>query len=267
MARTPTITPASPGPSHEDEVLIREIDEAVREDALYQFMRDHGLKVLGAIILGVAALGGYLVWDHFAEQKLEKQSETLIAALDAAGAQDLTGASDKVGPLLADGNSDGARTAARFVQAAAAIEQGDNAKATGLYREIAKDDSAPPALRDLAKIRDVSLNYDTMKPADVIAQLSPLAVPGNPWFGSAGELVAMAQVENGNRGAAGKIFANIAKDESQPETLRSRARQMAGLMGVDAIVDVKKLLKDEGVASQDDAPAAPDAAGSAAGTE
>lgn len=250
MARTPTTTPAPGTPSHEDDVLIREIDEAVREDALYQFMRDHGLKVLAVITLGVAGLGGYLVWDHYAEQKLEQQSETLIASFDAASARDFKGASDKVAGLTGDGSSDGARMSARFMQAGAAIEAGDTAKASGLYRAIVNDPETPAALRDLAKIRDVSLNFDRMKPADVIAQLGPIATPGSAYFGSAGELIAMAHVEAGNRAAAGKIFAAIAKDEDQPETLRSRARQMAGLMGVDAVVDVKKLLKDEGVTSE-----------------
>lgn len=253
MARTPTTTPASapaPGPgtpSHEDEVLIREIDEAVREDALYTFLRDHGMKVLGVITLGVAGLGGWLVWDHYAEQNLEQQSEALISALDYADQRDFKTAADKVAPLLADGSSPGARAAARFVQAGAALEEGNTDKATGLYKEIAADADAPPALRDLARIREVSINYDRMKPADVIAQLGPLAREGNAYFGSAGELVAMAHLESGNRAEAGKLFAAIAKDEDQPETLRNRARQMAGLMGVDAVVDVDKLLKDQGV--------------------
>jgi hypothetical protein len=223
-------------------------------------MRVHGIKVLGVILAGVAALGAYLVWDHFAEQKLEKQSEALIAALDAAGAGNTKAAAEKAAPLAAEGNSDGARAAARFIQAAAAIEAGDVAKASGLYGAIVKDPGSPKALRDLATIRQVSLDYDKMKPADVIAQLSPLAQPGSPYFGSAGELVAMAHAESGNRAAAGKIFAAIAKDESLPETLRSRARQMAGLMGVDAVVDVKKLLKDEGVASEGDGGGAPNTA-------
>jgi len=253
MARTPTTTPAPSAASHEDEVLIREIDEAVREDALYQFMRDHGVKVLGAVLLGVAGLGGYLVWDHFAEQKLEKQSETLIASLDAAAANDFKGAADKAAALTADGNSDGARTSARFMQAGAALVQGDSAKAAKLYGEIAADASTPPALRDLALIRQVTVNFDTMKPADVIKQLGDLAQEGKPYFGSAGELVAMAHAEAGNRAEAGRIFAAIAKDPSQPQTLRSRARQMAGLMGVDAVIDVKKLLKDEGVTSEEPA--------------
>lgn len=247
MARIPTPTTDPAAPSREDEVLIREIDEAVREDALMAFMRNHGVKVLGAVSLGVAALGGWLVWDHFAQQKLEQQSETLVTALDLAAQNDFESAAKGVEGLLADGNSAGAQAAARFIQAGAAIEAKDNAKASALYKAIAADTAAPPALRDLAKIRDVALNYDTMKPADVIAQLSPLAQAGSPWFGPAGELVAMAQIEAGNRAAAGKLFAEIAKDENQPEGLRSRARQMAGLLGVDAVVDVNQLLKDQGV--------------------
>lgn len=258
MARTPITTPSVPTTSREDEVLIREIDEAVREDAALTFLREHGLKVLGAITVGLAGLAGYLIWDHYAEQDLEQQSETLIAALDSADQRDFAAASQKVAPLLADGSSAGARAAARFIQAGAALEAGDTAKATGLYKAIAADADTPPALRDLARIRDVSTNFDRMNPADVIAQLGDLAKPGSPYFGSAGELVGMAHLEGGNRAAAGKIFADIAKDEKQPESLRSRARQMAGLMGVDAVVDVDKLLKDQGVTSEGDggAPAA-----------
>jgi hypothetical protein len=252
------LTPTTPNPSNEDEVLIREIDEAVREDALYAFLKDHGVKLLGGLIALIAALAGYMLWDNYREGQLESQSEALISALDYADQRDFKTASEKVAPLLADGSTAGARTAAQFLQAASALEQGDKAKATALYKAIAADGDAPPALRDLAKVRDVSTNFDTMKPSAVIAALGPLAKPDNAFFGSAGELVAMAHLESGNRAEAGKLFAQIAKDEDLPETLRSRARQMAGLMGVDAIVDVKKLLEDEGVdpsASADAAPA------------
>lgn len=228
-------------------MLIREIDEAVREDAMFDFFRNHGVKVLGGVILLVAGLGAYLVWDNYREGQLETQSEELVAALDYADQRDFKTAAEKAAALTGDGSSVGARTSARFLQAVAALEQGETAEATTLFKAIAADADAPPVLRDLAKIRDVSTNFDSIKPADVIAQLGPLAKPGNPWFGSAGELVAMANLEAGNRAEAGRIFAEIAKDEDQPETLRSRARQMAGLLGVDAVVDVQQLLEDEGV--------------------
>ncbi len=252
MARIPTKTPSAPPASAEDDVLIREIDEAVREDALLEFLCNHGVKLLAVIVLGIAALGGYLVWDHYREQDLETQSETLISALDYADQSDFKTAAEKVAPLIGDGSSAGARAAARFVQAGAALEAGDVAKATTLYKAIIAAGDTPPVLRDLARVREVSINFDRMKPGDVIAQLGPLAKPGSTFFGSAAELVAMAQLEAGNRAAAGQLFAAIAKDEDQPETLRSRARQMAGLMGVDAVVDVAKLLKDEGVTGPED---------------
>jgi hypothetical protein len=34
---------------------------------------------------------------------------------------------------------------------------------------------------------------------------------------------------------AGPLFAAMAKDASVPQSIRSRARQMAGLLGVDAV--------------------------------
>lgn len=247
MARNPTITPSAPDTSAQDDVLIREIDEAVREDAVVNFLQRHGVKLLAGIGVLIAGLAGYMLWDNYREGQIETQSETLITALDYIDQRDFESAGTQVDPLIADGSSPGARTAARFMQATAALELGNTAAATGLFKAIANDADAPPALRDLARVRQVSTNFDTMKPADVIAQLKDLAQPGNAYFGSAGELVAMAHLESGNRAEAGRLFAGIAKDEDQAETLRSRARQMAGLLGVDAIVDVDKLLKDEGV--------------------
>ncbi|MDC8755030.1 tetratricopeptide repeat protein [Erythrobacter sp. sf7] len=248
MARTPT-TPSVPAEAPaEDDILIREIDEAVRQDDALEFLRNHGAKLLGAIIVLIGGLGGYLLWDHFRESELEGQSEALVSALDYAGQNDFKTADEKVAALLDDG-SPGARTAARLLQAGAALQAGEVEKAAGLYQQVAADEQAPPALRDLARIREVAAQYDSMKPADVIAKIAPLAEPDSPWFGSAAELLAMAHLENGNKAEAGKLFAQIAKDEEQPETLRSRARQMAGLLGVDAIVDVEKLLEAEGVAS------------------
>jgi hypothetical protein len=67
-----------------------------------------------------------------------------------------------------------------------------------------------------------------------------LAVPGHPWFGSAGELTALAYVKMGKDNLAGPIFAQIAKQERLPQTLRSRAQQMAGALGIDTVqVDAK----------------------------
>lgn len=240
---------------------MREIDEAVRQDDAAEFFQNYGAILGGALAVLLVGMLGYWYWDSTSEAALEAQSETIISALDSVDANDLPSAEEKVAPLIEEG-SPGARTTARFLQAASALEQEEPGRAVELYAAIAADAEAPQPLRDLALIREVATNFDDREPADIIAKLESLAQPGNPFFGSAGELVAIAHLEAGNRDEAGALFGAIAKDEEQPETLRSRARQMAGLLGVDAIEDVEQLLEDEGVIPAEGAPSP--AAGAAA---
>lgn len=223
-------------------VLLREVDEAVRKDQMEGFASQYGKPLLAVIVLALAGLAGYLYWDHRQEAAMEVQSETMISALDQIEAGNLETGLATLRPLVTEGNS-GAQTVARLLSAGIALEQGNAKQASELFAVVAADEEAPPALRDIATIREVTTNYEAMKPQDVIARLQPLAVPGNPFFGSAGELVAMAYLEQGKRQEAGTLFASIAKDEKVPEGLRSRSRQMAGLLGVDAIEDVDQLLE------------------------
>jgi hypothetical protein len=90
-------------------------------------------------------------------------------------------------------------------------------------------------------VRVTALEFDALKPEQVIARLQPLAKAGNPWFGSAGELTAMAMLKQGKRQEAGRMFAAIAADRQVPETMRSRAVQIAGTLGVDATASMPAL--------------------------
>src|SRR3546814_15311975 len=77
--------------------------------------------------------------------------------------------------------------------------------------------------------------FDTLKPQEVVDRLKPLATEGNPWFGSAGEMVAIAYMKMRKPALSGPLFAAMSKDRSVPDTIRTRAVQMAGLLGVDAV--------------------------------
>ena len=63
--------------------------------------------------------------------------------------------------------------------------------------------------------------------------LEPLAKPGEPWFGSAGEMTAMALAKQGKGREAGQLFAAIARDNTVPSSIRDRATQLAASFGVD----------------------------------
>ena len=70
----------------------------------------------------------------------------------------------------------------------------------------------------------------------VIDRLKGLTNPNSPWLGTAGELVAAAYLKAGNKAEAGRLYGQIAQGgEKVPESIRQRAVQLAGVLGVDAI--------------------------------
>jgi len=98
----------------------------------------------------------------------------------------------------------------------------------------ANDDSFPQPYRDAALIRQTALEFDSLKPEEVISRMAPLTKPGNPWFGSAGEMTALAMIKQGKTREAGQLFATIAKDKDVPQAIRDRSIQIAGSLGTDA---------------------------------
>lgn len=238
----------------EDNALLREIDDAVRHDQLQEAAKRYGIPVLTAVVAGLLAFGGYLWWHESREANRAASSEELVGAIDTLAAGH-TDTADKELAKLAGDATPGGKATADLLRAGIALREGRTADALKLYDQVAKDGDVPAPYRDLAAIRGVAANFDAMKPEDVVAKLKPLAVPGNPWFGSAGELVGAAYLKQGKNDLAGPLFASIAKDKDVPETLRSRARQLAGMLGYDAIIDAETFVQAAGAAAQASAPA------------
>ena len=105
--------------------------------------------------------------------------------------------------------------------------------ATETLGAIAKDEAVGEPLQNLALIRQTTTEFDTLPPDQVIARMRPLAQKGSPWFGSAGELLAVAHMKAGRMKDAGATFAALAADPAVPATIRSRATQMASVLGVE----------------------------------
>ena len=221
------------------DAFLREVDEALREDEFLTVVRRHGVKVALVVGSALAALGGYLWWGNYQENLRAERAEQVTIAMDMIDAGKLDAAAKQLEPVAAN-STDGSRTVARLLQAGIALQQGKKDQASQIYASVAADASAPQAYRDLATLRDVALRFGTLKPEEVVARLKPLALPGNPWFGSAGELLGMAYIAQGHKDLAGPLFGTIARDKDTPDSLRARVRQMAGQLGFDAIDDIAR---------------------------
>ena len=229
MALTPTDKRAG-----SDEAFVREVDDAVRSSDLTHFWKRFGRWLVGAVVAGLLVFGGYIIWQNRVQAAADKQSEDFVAAMDKLQAGDNKGAEVMLGKL-AKADQPGYRAMAQLVQANVEAEKGDIKKAIAAYVRISADSSLPQPFRDLALIRQTGAEFDTLPPQQIIDRLKPLAQPGGAWFGSAGEMTAMAYIKMGKDNLAGPIFAQIAKQENLPQSLRARATQMAGALGVDAV--------------------------------
>ena len=218
----------------DNEAFLREVDEELRRDELRNFWQRWGKWLLALVIVALLALAGWLYWQQRQQQEAGVDAEKLNAALDQL-ARNQPDAATPALKQLSTSDRDGYRAAAKLALADIAMQKGDLKSAATQYGALAADEALGKPFRDLALIRQTAAEFDTLPPQTVVKRLEPLAQKGSPWFGSAGEMVAISYMRMNRHADAGKLFAAIGQDQDVPPSLRSRAVQMAGLLGVDAV--------------------------------
>ena len=218
----------------DNESFYREVDEELRREQMSSTWKRYGLWIVLAVVLLLAAIAGFIYWQQQKQLRAGQHAETLTSVFDDIQAGKGKAAQPKLDQLAKDGGP-GYRAAALLAKADIAAEGGNDAAAIAAFQSVADDADLPAPYRELALIRRTAIEYDKIQPAVVIQRLKPLAVPGNAWFGSAGEMVALAHLKQQKPQEAARIFAAMANDESLPASIRSRSVQMAGALGVDAV--------------------------------
>lgn len=244
-----------------DAALLQEVDEAVRKDRLDTIVQRYGRWIVGAVLAGLLLFGGYLFWNHRQDAARGEQAEELIAAFEKLGTNQPRAASAELQKLVADGDP-AYRAVATMQDANIKAQTGDLKAAAALMAKVAADTKLDQALRDLALIRQTAFEYDVLKPQVVIARMKPMVDakdPASSWFASAAELSATAHYQLGHFDQAGALYGRIAKSPGVAKSLQSRAVQMAGMLGVDAVADRAA----ESVAAEKKGNAAPTAAAAA----
>ena len=212
------------------DTFLREVDENLRRDRARDFAKAYGGWIIGAVILLLAASGGWIYWQYHQRQQAEAKVESLAQVYRDLGSGNFKNSATQLDQIAGE-SSDAVRASALITRALLAIEQSDTALAIKKFGEVAADDSLPGPYRDLALVRQTALEFDRMPADQVITRLARLAKPGNPWFGSAGELTAAALIKQGKSAQAGQLFTAISKDQSVPESTRTRAEQLAATLG------------------------------------
>lgn len=209
----------------ESDTFIDEVTEELQRDRMYALFRRYGPFAIGGI---VAIVIGSAVWEYLrqAETSENRASGAMLAAAENAD--------DPISALtgLADGDATvGAAALARFRAADLLFAQGDRNGAAALYAEIAATDGLGPEYRELATLRGAMMEAEDADPADLIARLSPLALPGAPYRPLALELQATAYLRQGDTRAAREALMDALAIQNAPQGLQARAGRLLQALG------------------------------------
>jgi hypothetical protein len=216
-----------------NEAFIREVDDELRREQMSNIGKRYGLLIIGVVVLALVAFGGWTWWQHRQNSIAGEQGQQLATALDDIQ-QGRSAQGGAIVAKLTTSDKDAVRATALLTQADLLLSKNDVKGAAAAFGKVAADETLAQPFRDLALVRQTSVEYDTLQPQQVIDRLRGLADKGSPWLGSAGEMVAIAYLRQNKLQQAGQTFALIAQTDGVPESVRARAVQMAGSFGVDA---------------------------------
>ncbi|WP_293882714.1 tetratricopeptide repeat protein [Sphingomonas sp.] len=215
-----------------NQAFLREVDDELRRDQFAGIWQSWGRWIIVAIVAALVALAGFLYWKSQEAEARGIEGEQLSGALDDLVAGKMQALIPRLNALAAS-KVPGYKAAGKLTLADIAAQQENGKSAAAQFGAVAADTSLAQPYRDLALIRQTASEYDTLKPEQVVARLKSLAIPGNPWFGSAGEMVGVAYMRMNKPDLAGATFKSIISDQQVPSTIRSRIVQLAAIYGVE----------------------------------
>lgn len=213
-----------------DESLFREVDEEVRREQARKLWNRYGNAVVAVSLGVIIAVAGVKGWQYYQTQRAETAGQAFFNALKAEregkSAEDVAAAFAAVEKA----GHGGYGKLVKLDEAAALAKRGERDQAVAAYDAFAADASNDRAMRQAASIRAAYLLADTASSADLVARLSALDTPENPWRLAVRELYALAAWREGKFDEANRLAQEIIADPAASEGLRQRAGIIAAVV-------------------------------------
>ena len=217
---------------HEDDALMREIDEDLRHEQARKLWQTYGKYVIGVAVAVVVLVAGYQGWRAYDRSVRMESTDRLIGASTLAEQGQTESAIDSLAKLETDGTGK-LDVLVKLRHASLMAKNGDPASAADLYEKIAADGDNPESFRNLATILNAVQLLDASKDnaQPVIDKLAPLTEGNSEWRHSAREISAMAAITLGQKDKALEWLQANALDPQAPGGVRSRAEELMQAIG------------------------------------
>ncbi|HRO00625.1 MAG TPA: tetratricopeptide repeat protein [Nitrobacter sp.] len=204
--------------------IYSEIDDELRRERLRKIWGRYSPLIVAAIVLVIAAVGGWRGYEYLQTQKAAEASSAFEAAAALAD-QNKHAEAGAAFAKLAETAPLGYRNLSRLRAAAEAARHDINA-AVKLYDAIATEGGFSGVERDFARVRAAALLVDTETYTNMLQRLEPEAT----FRHSARELLALSAWRAADATAARKWLDMISEDSQTPSSLRARAEALQALL-------------------------------------
>ncbi|MDG1739537.1 MAG: hypothetical protein P8L68_01370 [Paracoccaceae bacterium] len=206
--------------------FIEEVTEEVRREQLYGYLKRYGWIAV-VLVLGIVGTAAFLEW-----QKAQTTATAQAIGDSVLGAMENDEASDRLNALTAiDAESVEAAALVSMLTAREAEVAGDVTAAIAALESVATNGSLPLEYSQLAALKSLMLQHETLSADDRRIRYEALATPGAPYRMLALEQLALISAEHGDIASAVEQLEAIRLDAETSEGLRARATQLIVALG------------------------------------
>jgi hypothetical protein len=212
--------------------LFREAEEELRKETAESVAKRAAPFFIGAVVLALAAGGGWQFYQSQQAKKTEEASTAYDAAMAKLQSGDLAGGEAALAAITKTAPA-GFAAQATLQRAAVLQEQGKAAEARAVFEEAAKS-IKDKDLADLARLRAAYIAADSETREQLTARLTPIIDRKGAFAPLAKELVAARAWEAGDTAAARAAYSLLQLDLNAPEGVRQRAGQAIAVIDAGA---------------------------------
>jgi hypothetical protein len=214
--------------------IFDEVSEDLRADRARSVLRRFGGLMIAAMLITLAAVGGYTWWQ---DQQQESANTVALRFLAAQKASERALPPKDLAQQFADiaaHGPDGYRLLASFQLAALDWDAGRHDKATAAWHAISADTHAPQLLRDLATVTSVQHRVDSGDAAALKAELLPVVQGNGAFKPMAVQVQALLDLRLGRTKEATVLMRSLLADPNTPQGLRQLTQSLMLAIGTEA---------------------------------